>query len=205
MNNYKLCSFKYSTHTLFSKIIGNKKMVLDVGCNDGYLAKLADKSNIFYGLDNSKPSVGKAKRFFKDVAFYDLNNLQKLPWKLKFDVIVFGDVLEHVYFPQKVLKFFLSNYLKKGGTAVISLPNIANWQMRLSLLVGKFNYSEVGILDKTHLHFYTFKTARELVVSAGLTIKKEYGTALFFGPIIEKAPFLKELLSTSIIIVGVQN
>lgn len=198
-NPYSINTSKYSTHSIIVNNIGSKQNVLDIGCNDGYIGKHSDSSNTFYGLDYLQESVDKAKEVYKDAMLYDLNNLKELPWNKKFDTLIFADVLEHVLYPDQVLDFFINNYLKKEGKVIISLPNIANWQIRLNLFFGKFDYTETGIMDKTHLHFYTFKTAKELIESQNLSIKNIYGGATFFGKIIRKAPFLKGLLSTNII------
>lgn len=112
---------------------------------------------------------------------------------------MFADVLEHLLFPEQVLKYFVYNYLKENGQVIISLPNVANWQVRLNLLFGKFNYTDRGIMDKTHLHFYTFKTARELIFKNNLEIINVFGGATFFGPIIKMFPVLNSLLATNII------
>lgn len=198
-NPYKFNTSKYSTHSIINANIDTNKTVLDIGCNDGYIGKHSDSSNTFYGLDYLQESVDKAKEVYKDAMLYDLNNLKELPWNKKFDTLIFADVLEHVLYPDQVLDFFINNYLKKEGKVIISLPNIANWQIRLNLFFGKFDYTETGIMDKTHLHFYTFKTAKELIQKQDLSISNIYGGATFFGKIIRKAPFLRGLLSTNII------
>jgi 2-polyprenyl-3-methyl-5-hydroxy-6-metoxy-1,4-benzoquinol methylase len=198
-NPYSINTNKYSTHSIIVNNIGIQNMVLDIGCNDGYIGKDSDYSNIFYGLDYLKDSIKKAKGVYKDAILYDLNNLEKLPWNKKFDILIFADVLEHVLYPDQVLDFFVKNYLKEGGKVIVSLPNIANWQIRLNILLGKFEYTETGIMDKTHLHFYTFKTAQDLIKSQNLSITKTYGGATFFGKIIEKLPLFNGLLATNII------
>ena len=200
-NPYRLNLSKYSTHNIILGNIGENKNVLDIGCNDGYIGKLSSGTNRFYGLDYSVRSVEKTKKIYSDVLLYDLNNLIDLPWDIRFDVILFGDVLEHVLYPSVVLNFFVKNYLKNGGKLIISLPNIANWQIRLNLLFGKFNYTDVGILDKTHLHFFTFKSAELLATENCLRIIENFGGASLFGPVVRGIPFLKNLLSTSIIII----
>lgn len=200
MNPYKLNPSRYSTHRIIVDNIGNNKIVLDVGCNDGYLGLLADKSNIFYGVDYSMSSIKKAKGFYKDALVYDLNRLGGLPWGIKFDVIIFADVLEHVLDPAKVL-FFITEFLKKDGVIIISLPNVANWQVRLNLLFGNFTYADTGIMDRTHLHFFTYKTVRKLMEAGDFKIIKELSGASFFGSIINLLPLLKKILATNIILI----
>lgn len=201
-NPYALNISKYSTHNMIARAISKNKTVLDVGCNDGYLGKISHSSNVFYGLDHLDDSVLKAKEVYKDALVFDLNHTEKLPWGKKFDVVVFADVLEHVLYPEKVLRFFVDEYLKDGGRVIISLPNVANWQVRLQLFFGKFEYQETGILDKTHLHLYTFRTAAQLAENCGLVVKKGIGGASFFGPILSLLPCLRSLLATNIILVN---
>ena len=198
-NPYKLSLSKFSTHNILVENIKGPGIVLDVGCNDGYIGSIADKSNVFYGLDYSEPSILEARKVYKDAIAYDLNLLKPLPWNIKFDVIVFGDVLEHLVDPLGALTFFSKNYLAPGGRIIISVPNIANWQVRFALLRGKFDYTETGILDRTHLRFFTFQTALELADQAGLTTKQVFSGATFFGPVIRIMPVFKGLLATSII------
>lgn len=198
-NQYALNLSKYSTHTLLVSLLGDNSTILDVGCNDGYLCASGSKSNTYYGIDYSKSSVEKAQKHCTAIE-YDLDHLQDLPWQTKFDTMIYGDVLEHTLHPEKVLHFFVSKYLKTGGKVIISLPNIANWQVRLRLLFGIFDYKDSGIMDRTHLHLYTFKTSQELAKSAGLKVVRVYGGASLFGPIIYMFPFLKGLFATNCIL-----
>ena len=79
------------------------------------------------------------------------------------------DVLEHCKDPWAVLKNTRS-LISEEGYIIASVPNIANWRMRLSLLMGKFEYQEVGLLDKGHLRFFTLKTLQNLFDRAGYKI-----------------------------------
>lgn len=199
--SYSLNLSPYSTHQVLVNQIGKNLTVLDVGCNDGYLGASSDKTNTFYGLDYSSESVDRAKNIYREAIVYDLNNLHDLPWDIKFDVIIFADVLEHVIYPSQVLIFLIDRYLKPQGMVVVSLPNVANWQVRGKLLFGKFNYKETGIMDKTHLHFYTYETARLLVESSGLRIRKIMSGASFFGSMIARFPSFAPLLATNVILI----
>lgn len=74
-------------------------------------------------------------------------------------------VLEHLINPDKILKQLIS-ILKQDGLIFISVPNVANLTMRISLLFGQFNYSDRGILDRTHLRFFTQRTFSSLITSS---------------------------------------
>ena len=88
-----------------------------------------------------------------------------------FDVVLALDVLEHLRDPAPVLKCAAS-YLTPGGIAVVSIPNVTHGALRLSLLEGRFNYTEQGLLDRTHLRFFDRHAAEQLISEAGLTISQ---------------------------------
>jgi SAM-dependent methyltransferase len=86
-----------------------------------------------------------------------------------FEAIIYGDVLEHLSDPTAVLRA-LDQFLAPGGAVIVSVPNVAHLWVRLSLLVGRFDYADRGILDRTHLRFFTRRTLLELLRSAGLRV-----------------------------------
>jgi SAM-dependent methyltransferase len=86
-----------------------------------------------------------------------------------FDVVVLADVLEHVAAPAELLGLAASA-LKPGGRVLLSVPNVAHWTMRLHLLRGRFDYTETGIRDATHLRWFTAATIRGLVHECGLDL-----------------------------------
>jgi hypothetical protein len=87
----------------------------------------------------------------------------------RFDLILFADVLEHTAHPEAVLRRLLP-YLEEDGHVIVSLPNVAAWTVRLGLLAGHFDYEQSGILDDTHLRFFTRESAVRLAESAGLEV-----------------------------------
>lgn len=198
---YALNTAKYGTHRLISADIGCGKYVLDVGCGSGYLKSLAE-NNVYYGIENDSEDAANAEKSgYQRVYKLDLNHYELFKSEKKFDVIIFADILEHLQSPAKVLSFFIDNYLEEGGTAIVSLPNVANFSVRFSLLFGKFDYSESGILDRTHLHLYTDKTARQFIESCSLKIVKRKLSSNNFGAIIKFAPFLSTILGYNLIYV----
>jgi hypothetical protein len=95
--------------------------------------------------------------------------------------------LEHLIDPEYVLSKLKTN-LKKDGLLVVSLPNVANIYVRMSLLFGRFNYHSKGLLDKTHLHFYTISTASSMLAKTGWKITGKNVTAI---PLAIVFPFLR--------------
>jgi 2-polyprenyl-3-methyl-5-hydroxy-6-metoxy-1,4-benzoquinol methylase len=92
-----------------------------------------------------------------------------------YDVVLFLDVLEHLARPDAVLEA-AHTWLRPGGTVLCSIPNVAHWRVRVSLLRGRFDYENVGLFDRTHLRWYTRSTARDLVTGAGFRITWEDAT-----------------------------
>jgi len=87
----------------------------------------------------------------------------------RFDVIIFADVLEHVAEPASLLRIAAKG-LKPGGFILVSVPNVAHWSVRLRLLFGRFEYADVGIMDATHLRWFTAKTIRGLLKRSGFEV-----------------------------------
>ena len=168
-----------STHALQFRMIPEGARVLDVGCHTGILgAALRIRKNCeVTGIDNDVEALAAAKLRLNAV---EQVNLEESGWAAKliqagkkdFDIVLFGDVIEHTRIPLDILRGSHA-LLVPSGKVIVSLPNIANLRVRLGLLRGKFDYADSGILDKTHIRFFTLKTARELVRNAGFTIIEE--------------------------------
>jgi SAM-dependent methyltransferase len=88
-----------------------------------------------------------------------------------FDVVLLGDVIEHLREPVDTLRR-LRRFLRPGGRLVLSTPNVANWAVRLSLLAGRWRYTDRGILDRTHTHLFTRATLREAIEAAGYVVDR---------------------------------
>lgn len=148
--------------------------VLDVGCATGYLGRWLreHKQATVWGIEPSVEAAAMARAHgYTEVYVGSIETVletQQLAG-LVFDHILLGDVLEHVVDPVTVLQT-VSMHLAPGGTAIISVPNVAHYSVRLRLLLGKWNMTETGIMDRTHLHFYTRATAQQMVTQAGLQV-----------------------------------
>lgn len=141
--------------------------VLDVGCaSGGLLAGLAGAGHR-EGIELD-PTAAETARGVADTvhvgSVYDVD----LP-DASFDVVVLGDVLEHLVDPADGLRRILPS-LRPGAAVVVSVPNVAHWSIRLSLLAGRWEYRDSGILDDTHLRFFTWASGARLVEDAGLRI-----------------------------------
>ena len=95
----------------------------------------------------------------------------------KFDCVLLLDILEHLRSPESILRNCHA-LLESEGQIIVSVPNVANIYVRLMLLIGRFNYTERGILDRTHVHFYTRRTAKNLLAENGYEVVKEQMTAM---------------------------
>ena len=155
------------------KYIGSGQKILSVGCGEGLLeVEAKKKGNSVYGIDISQKCVEKASKVLDGVFVCDLEKADKLPFKHEtFDIIILGDVIEHLLEPAKMLKM-IKPYLKKKGYIIASIPNVANWTVRIPLLLGKFNYGEEGVIVWQHYRFYTKKTACALIENSGYFVEK---------------------------------
>ncbi|MDP9359810.1 MAG: class I SAM-dependent methyltransferase [Acidobacteriota bacterium] len=166
--------------------------VLDVGCGFATTSqRIAERGNRVTGLESSAEAVTIARERVSDVVHADLQQQDDVKRALagrRFDVIIFADVLEHLAWPIGILRGYL-DLLNEGGSVIISLPNVGLWSVRLNLLLGRFHYEETGVLDRTHLRFFTRRTARELIEQAGLEIvRRTYNPGLVrpFVPLAKK-------------------
>jgi 2-polyprenyl-3-methyl-5-hydroxy-6-metoxy-1,4-benzoquinol methylase len=178
---YPLKTSRHSSHHYLLQAVGGHARVLDVGCGDGLFAQeLTQRQNVVVGIDQLARPVhvdSMAKYVRADLNHGLVPILGELRRHAPFDVIVMGDVLEHLGDPSRLLEECKS-LLAPGGRVIVSLPNVAHIFMRLSLLFGRFTYTERGILDRTHLRFYTLATARGLVRDAGYVVARVATTVI---------------------------
>ena len=182
-----------SSYAQILALSGSGLHVLDVGCGPGNLAALLTRrGSTVVGLDADLRSLDSARQFCESVHAIDLDreDLTDSVGGQNFDAIVFADILEHLRDPLRVL-LSAKMLLREGGSVFVSIPNIAHGAVRLALLRGEFSYQRLGILDETHVHFYTKSTVEELLNDAGLDIVETRRTV---APIFEESdlvPFVR--------------
>ncbi len=156
--------------------IDARSSVLDVGCACGDFGSLlfSHKACRIYGLDFDADSlvVAEESKSYEHLEQVDCNSIGAdfhPEWAGYFDYITFLDVLEHLLAPQDCLNRILS-FLKPGGDVIISLPNLAFGDIKLRLMNDEFSYTDTGILDRTHLRFFTYKSIAVFLAEAGLVV-----------------------------------
>jgi len=164
---------EFEVHKLTLDFIEANSCVLDIGCATGFLAKeLLKKKCEVWGLDYNRNAIARAARFCKKALIVDLNESATLPVPKKhFDYIILLDVIEHLLHPEKVLSL-VKPYLKNEGVIIVSTPNIAHASIRWMIVKGQFQYTKLGILDSSHLHFYTRTSFSNLLKKANFKILK---------------------------------
>lgn len=155
-------------------LVGRNKKVLEIGCAWGdvteYIVKNLNCQAKGVEINSKMAKIAKEKSGAEIV----IGNIEEKDiWKKvtqdRYDVIILADVLEHLKNPEEILKKAVE-ILNKKGYMLISIPNIAHWSIRRNLLLGKFDYTNNGLLDQTHLRFFTKKSFENLIKKCGYKI-----------------------------------
>ncbi len=148
-----------------------REKVLDVGCGTGLAGELLNRKKCqVIGIECDEESVREAeKRLDKVYHGHAEDLIDRLPYDGFFDVILCGDVLEHMVRPDEFLHRS-AKLLAHDGRVIASIPNIANYYVRYSLIRGRFDYQDAGLLDKSHLRFFTLKSILAMFSSAGYDV-----------------------------------
>lgn len=170
---YKINRFR--KEAILDLLGSNNDLVLDIGCNDGSLGEVIkqQKNSKVFGVDISETSVSEAREKLDGVFCFDIQkDYQNWPEDLrqiKFDKIIVSEVLEHLFYPEKLLEN-LKNQLKEGGEIIITVPNLLFWKNRLKIFFGNFNYTEQGLMDRGHIHFFSWTGLISIIRQAGFSI-----------------------------------
>lgn len=161
-----------TSHAQLVDLVGGSRTVLDVGCSTGYLARvLRERGCKVSGVEYDAEAAEVARPHLERLVVGDLEQLDLATAfdGEQFEVAVFGDVLEHLRDPLAALRAVLP-VLAPDGSVVVSIPNIAHASVRLSLLKGRFDYQPLGLLDNTHIRFFTRQSVQDLLWDAGLVV-----------------------------------
>jgi len=156
-------------------LIEKGSQVLDIGCATGRFSRyLVSKKNCFVtGIEKDPLLAAKAKGVLQEVILGDaIEESTYREIKHRYDFILLMDVLEHTVKPGYILAK-IKDYLKDGGRAILSTPNIVYWAERKKILLGKFDYQPEGfVMDNEHVHFFTYNSIKDLIEEYGYTIRR---------------------------------
>jgi 2-polyprenyl-3-methyl-5-hydroxy-6-metoxy-1,4-benzoquinol methylase len=161
----------YSSHSRIIEWVDQERpqRVLEVGTATGYLtSEMVKRGCEVTGIEQDPEMAKIAEQYCKKMVVGDVESLDVSELGT-YDAIILGDVVEHLRNPREFLQK-TGKLLNKNGKILISLPNVANIWVRLNLLFGRFNYSRVGILDESHLRFFTLETSKQIARDSGLEV-----------------------------------
>lgn len=169
---YALKADPFSSHSVILSWLGEGRgrRLLDVGAAGGLLSRpLSARGWRVTALERDAAAARELDGACERVIVADAEALPPLGGP--YDAILCGDVLEHLRDPARVLRA-AGRELEAGGRVIVSVPNVAHLWTRLSLLAGRFEYADRGILDRTHLRFFTKRTLWELLRAGGLRARR---------------------------------
>jgi len=180
--------------------------ILDIGCGAGQFGRTLremNKVSELVGIELCEPAAEQAKTFYDKMYCHNVESLD-LPYSDYFDYVICGDILEHLNDPWDMVSR-IAKMLKKDGALICSIPNIRYWQIITDLtLHGRWDYTDSGILDSTHLRFFTKSTFFEMLHKANYQIewesmvvhgKKKFVNLITFG-------MFSEFLTTQIMVMA---
>lgn len=183
----------YSSHSIILRRLEKENLkgarVLELGVGDATLTEKMSAAGAQVTCIELDPEFAAlARPYAKEVKVANAEEIQyRSEDGVPHDIIVAADILEHLVSPETVLSRLKAG-LKKNGLLVVSLPNVANIYVRLNLLFGRFPYHTKGLLDRTHVRFYTLKSMRSLLTRTGWQISSSQSTSI---PVAIVFPFLR--------------
>lgn len=159
------------------RFIPDGSRVLDVGCSTGNFGEALQrlKGCTVVGVDINDADIGEAKTRLSAAHVLDIREPGARELLGAFDIVVFGDVIEHLPDPRSVLRA-VHELMNPGGAIVYSIPHMGHVSVRMDLMDGRFPYTELGLLDKTHLHFYDRAEINSVFEDTGFVIADEMPT-----------------------------
>ena len=173
MNEKPISYYENVRNDLIPLIPNDARCILEVGCASGMTGRELKRRNGAFvaGIELNANAATAAKNVLDDVVHGDIEKID-LPYRdSSFDCILFADVLEHLIDPLSTL-IKVRRLLKKGGSVVASIPNVQFHGVIHQLIEGNWTYEKEGILDETHLRFFTYKEIEKMFSQAGYSIQK---------------------------------
>lgn len=202
MSNYSDSSYSDNVNSSWYKIlhlVEEGSAVLDIGCSSGNFgaALIKEKACVVDGIELNSSDAKAARKKLRNVYVLNIETDSLAELSETYDYIYFGDVIEHLVDPVATLKRLEPLFKnKKKAKILFSLPNMSHISVRLMLLNGSFEYGKTGLLDNTHLHFYTLHELERVFNRAGMEISH-------FDPVTKDYP--KSLLDEELSKVGLKN
>jgi SAM-dependent methyltransferase len=164
---------------LFEAIPTTAQRILDVGCGNGAVGEVVKQRQAaeVVGLTYSLAEAELAEKVLDRVEICDLNQFD-LNGLGTFDCVICSHVLEHLYWPEQLLER-IRPVLTPSGRLIVCLPNVLAWRQRVNFLIGRFRYTEGGLMDRTHFRFFDWHTAQSLVADAGYRLISVKGDGVF--------------------------
>lgn len=150
------------------------KRIIDIGCGPGNNAKeFLTRTNPEYylGVEILPEDAERARQYCSECIVGDIEKFDEEQWSklVNYDLWVFGDVLEHLYDPWRLLQKVRTS-IAAGGEIICCIPNVQHWSLQCRLSIGDWRYDEKGLLDRTHIRFFTRQTIIEMLHDAGFEI-----------------------------------
>jgi 2-polyprenyl-3-methyl-5-hydroxy-6-metoxy-1,4-benzoquinol methylase len=181
----------------FQRIAPETGVALDVGCGRGQLGEAIRALGWqVWGVEQDQGACSTAGGRLDRIVCADLNDeaaVRSAMGQQRFDGLIFSDVLEHVYDPRTTLERYMG-LLRPKARVFVSVPNAVVWTNRLSWSLGRVEYEDTGVMDRTHIRFFTFASARELVQSTGCTVERVSSTPYLARAVL---PLMKKVLGRS--------
>lgn len=160
----------YAAHQRLLRLCGSPQRALDAGGSSGYLAsELTKRGASVVVIDRDAAAVAAARSAGIDAYVVDVTSEDPPGEKGSYDLLLCADILEHIADPAAALRR-LRPFVASGGRLVASVPNGANWSLRLSLLAGRWEYADRGLLDRTHLRNFTLRSFLKTVREGGFEV-----------------------------------
>ncbi len=156
-------------------LVPNKKenIILEIGCGDGgtlFKLKSSHKASQIVGVEINEEIVKNSKFKLDKIIINDIETIE-LPFEFKsFDIIILGDVIEHLINPWKLLDK-LAHYLKDDGCFICSIPNIRSWKTIKNLVLGEWKYENSGLMDFGHLRYFCLNDIIKMFTNIGFQIE----------------------------------